>query len=108
MVRSVDGGARRASTFATCSTTSGLPLARTAMRSDNKSVRDLSIDLVAFKKTKHILRAAEHLRDLCHRLFYEVVWISGEQNPADLFTKAHAVAAFRAYLALLDKLDRID
>ena len=86
----------------------GLPVLRTLMRSDNKSVRDLSVDPVAFKKTKHILRSAEYLRDLCHRLFYQVVWISGDQNPADLFTKAHAVAAFRAYLALLDKLDRIE
>ena len=53
----------------------GLPVLRTLMRSDNKSVRDLSVDPVAFKKTKHILRSAEYLRDLCHRLFYQVVWI---------------------------------
>ena len=40
----------------------GVPLlGPTVMRSDNKSVKDLSLDAVAFKKTKHILRAANFL-----------------------------------------------
>jgi len=82
-------------------------LAPTIIRSDNKSVKDLSLDAVAFKKTKHILRAANFLRDLCDRLFFEIVWIPGSSNPADIFTKAHELAPFRVYLALLDRLDGI-
>ena len=86
----------------------GLPVqGPTVMRSDNKSVKDLSLDAVAFKKTKHILRAANFLRDLCDRLFFEIVWISGKSNPADIFTKAQDLATFRSYLALLDHLDGI-
>ena len=87
----------------------GIPLlGATALRSDNKSVKDLSLDSVAFKKTKHILRAAHFLRDLCDRQFYQVIWIAGTQNPADLFTKVHDLSTFRAYVALLDRLDGIE
>jgi hypothetical protein len=82
-------------------------LGATAIRSDNKSVKELSLDSIAFKKTKHILRAAHFLRDLCDRQFYSVVWIAGTQNPADLFTKVHDLATFRAYVSLLDRLDGI-
>ena len=86
----------------------GVPLlGPTVMRSDNKSVKDLSLDAVAFKKTKHILRAANFLRDLCDRLFFEIVWIDGKSNPADIFTKAQDLATFRSYLSLLDRLDGI-
>ena len=80
----------------------------TAIRSDNKSVKDLSLDSIAFKKTKHILRAAHFLRDLCNRQFFQVIWIAGTQNPADLFTKVHDLSTFRAYVSLLDRLDGIE
>lgn len=39
----------------------------TVIRTDNKGVVDLSLDPVAFKKTKHILRAAHFVRDLVLR-----------------------------------------
>ena len=58
-------------------------LGATALCSDNKSVKELSLDSNAFKKTKHIhiyhtLRAAHFLGDLCDPpLFFEVVWIAG-------------------------------
>ena len=76
----------------------------TALWSNNKSVKELSLDSIAFKKTKHILRAAHYLRDLCDRLFFTVVWIAGTQNPADLGTKVHDLSTFRAYVSLLDRL----
>jgi len=79
----------------------------TIIRSDNRSVIDLSLDAVAFKKTKHIMRAAEFLRDLCLRNVFVLRWISGESNPADLFTKAHVRALFRAYMQILDRLDNV-
>ena len=53
------------------------------------------------------MRAAEFLRDLCLRKVFELMWISGEDNPADLFMKVHSVAAFRAYLRILDALDKV-
>ena len=74
----------------------------TVIRSDNKSVADLALDAIAFKKTKHIMRAAEFLRDLCMRRVFAVVWISGLDNVADLFTKGHSAAVFASYMALLD------
>ena len=79
----------------------------TIIRSDNKSVLDLALDPVAFKKTKHIMRAAEFLRDLCLRRVFELKWISGENNPADIFTKVHVLTLFRAYLRILDALDKV-
>ena len=75
---------------------------------DNKSAIDMSFDPIAFKKTKHILRAAHFLRDLCDRQFFQVIWIAGTQNPADLFTKVHDLSTFRAYVSLLDHLDGIE
>ena len=77
------------------------------VRSDNEGVSELSIDAVAFKKTKHILRAAYFLRDLCARKFYVVVWIPGPSNPADLFTKSQALPDFRSCVKLLTSLDSI-
>ena len=59
----------------------------TVIRTDNKGVVDLSYDPVAFKKTKHILRAAEFVRDRVLRRYVTFVWISGRDNVADLFTK---------------------
>ena len=79
----------------------------TSIRSDNKSVIDLAMDAIAFKKTKHIMRAAFYLRDLQDRRFVFLSWVSGKTNPADLFTKAVDLATFRALMAVLDRLDGI-
>lgn len=67
----------------------------TPLRSDNKSVSDLSFDPVAFKKTKHILRAAEFLRDIVSRRQLVITWMSGADNVADLLTKAVTLPVFR-------------
>ena len=77
----------------------------TIIRTDNKSIIELSRDAVAFKKektTEHLC-AAMFLRDLCLRLIFTLRWISGETNPADLFTKAHPVAVFRALVHVFDR-----
>ena len=79
----------------------------TVIRTDNKSIIELSRDAIAFKKTKHILRAAMFLRDLCLRLIFTLRWISGETNPADLFTKAHPVTVFRALMRVFDRLQHV-
>ena len=76
----------------------------TCMATDNKSVVDLAFDPVAFKKTKHILRAAEFVRDLTLRRVLDLKWISGQSNPADLLTKPFALAHFRKLITLLREL----
>ena len=80
----------------------------TIIRTDNKSIIELSRDAVAFKKekTKHLC-AAMFLRDLCLRLIFTLRWISGETNPADLFTKAHPVTVFRALMRVFDRLQHV-
>jgi hypothetical protein len=77
----------------------------TLMRSDNKSVIDLSLDAIAFKKTKHIMRAAEFLRDLCLRGVFELRHIPGAENVADLFTKAVGRQVFMHLMRLLSGAD---
>jgi hypothetical protein len=76
----------------------------TIIYTDNKGVVDLSFDPVAFKKTKHILRAAEFVRDRVLRSFVSLKWISGEDNIADLFTKAVHLAVFRHLLKVANSL----
>ena len=79
-------------------------LGPTKLATDNKGVVDLAFDPVAFKKTKHILRAAEFVRDLALRRVIELRWLSGASNPADLLTKPFTLAQFRKLQALLRKL----
>ena len=69
---------------------------------DAKSAIDMMLDPVAFRKTKHILRAAHFLRDLVARLVYKPEHIAGTQMVADLFTKALARQVFQHLLRLLD------
>ena len=78
----------------------------TRLATDNKSVVDLTFDAVAFKKTKHILRAAEFVRDLAHRRVISVHWIAGHNNPADILTKPVALVTSRKLLALIHDLPK--
>ena len=72
------------------------------MWSDSKSAVDMSRDPVAFKMTKHILRAAEFLRDLVARLVIEVRHLPGRVMIADLLTKAVARVVYHELLRLFD------
>ena len=54
----------------------------------------MAFDPVAFKKTKHILRAAEFLRDLVAREVVVLQHVSGSVMVADLLTKSVARAMF--------------
>ena len=77
--------------------------APTRIFSDSKSCIDLSYDPVSFKKTKHILRAANGLRDYVARQVYEMVFITGSVNLADILTKAQAVAVFNNLMQAYDE-----
>lgn len=79
----------------------------TIIRTDNRGVVELSYDPIAFKKTKHILRAANFVRDLSSRRVISLVWISGTNNPADLFTKTFSCADFRRLNNLISNLPGI-
>ena len=57
------------------------------IHSDSKSAVDMSLDPVAFKRTKHILRAAEFLRDLVAREVIKCTHLSGKIMIADVLTK---------------------
>ena len=69
---------------------------------DSKSAVEMAYDPVSFKKTKHIMRAAEYLRDLVAREAIVVKHLPGSRMIADLLTKAVARALFCELLALLD------
>ena len=56
---------------------------------------------VAFKKTKHILRAAEFLRDLVARDVVRLQHLPGKVMVADLLTKAVARALFASLMDLI-------
>lgn len=76
----------------------------TTLCTDNKGVVLLSFDPVSFKKTKHILRAAQFVRDLVHRQVVVMKWIPGVENVADICTKAVSLPVFRALKMLLVNL----
>ena len=56
--------------------------------SDSKSAVDMSLDPIAFKNTKHILRAAYFLRDLVSRMSVAMRHVPGRVMIADLLTKS--------------------
>ena len=64
-------------------------------------------DPVAFKKTKHILRAANFLRDLVARRYFTVVKIAGEDNVADMLTKPVSVAVYRRLVKSLQGIEPV-
>ena len=66
----------------------GIVLATCLIQSDSKSAVDMSLDPVAFKRTKHILRAAEFLRDLVAREVITCAHLPGKIMIADVLTKA--------------------
>ena len=70
---------------------------------DSKSAVEMSFDPVAFKKTKHILRAAEFLRDLVAREAVVLRHLAGQFMIADLLTKAVGRVLFTRLLSLIDQ-----
>ena len=76
------------------------PTVPTRIWSDSKSCIDLSWDPVSFKKTKHILRASEGLRNWVARMLFVMTFVMGKKNLADILTKAQAPAVFIELLGL--------
>ena len=64
-----------------------LPTGPTTLYLDSKSAIDLCFDAVAFKKTKHILRDAEFLRDVVARLTFAPKHVASADMLADIMTK---------------------
>ena len=68
---------------------------------DSASAVTLSFDPVAFKNTKHILRAANFLRDLVAREVVYLQHVPGRTMIADLFTKAVSRVIFVELMRLI-------
>ena len=77
-----------------------------ALHAPDNGFPSLAFDPVAFKKTKHILRAAEYLRDLVLREAVTLEHVPGATMMADIATKAPARRIFTELLALLDVFSR--
>ena len=74
----------------------------TVVYSDSKSAVDMSLDPVAFKNTKHILRAAEFLKNHTLRGSCRMQHCKGIIMIADILTKGVARPLFLQLLNLLD------
>ena len=68
---------------------------------DSKSAIELAYDPVAFKKTKHILRAANELRDKVARDVFEPKYVEAAEQRADIMTKGLGPAAHQMQLGRL-------
>ena len=66
---------------------------------DSKAAINLALDPVAFKKTKHILRAAHELRDRVARGIFTARYVEAENQLADIMTKALRVHLHRDMLS---------
>ena len=75
---------------------------------DSKSAVDMAYDPVSFKKTKHILRAAEYLRDVVAKQHVRVKHLSGDDMVADILTKSLPRPRFLEMIKLLDTLSSFD
>ena len=78
----------------------------TDILSDSQSAVGLAFDPISFKNTKHILRAAEFLRDLVAKEVLRLEHISGTHMLADLLTKAVSRPIFLQLMELLDAYAR--
>ena len=74
----------------------------TVIYCDSKSAVEMAFDPVSFKQTKHILRAAQFLRDLVVKEECRLEHLAGSRMLADILTKAPSRQVFRELLALLD------
>ena len=59
----------------------------------------MALDPIAFKKTKHILRAAHELRDRVAKGLFRAEYIEAAEQLADILTKPLRVHLHRAMLS---------
>jgi len=78
------------------------PSGASQVYSDSKSAIDMSFDPVAFKKTKHIMRAGAFLRDLVAKGVLVLSHVKGAYMMADILTKPTARTIFVRLLHLVD------
>ena len=75
----------------------------TTVFTDSKSAVDMAYDPIAFKNTKHIMRAAFFLRDLVAKLAVAMKHLSGDRMIADILTKATARPVFLELLLMYNR-----
>ena len=65
----------------------------TTLFCDNSSACQLSEDALSGKRVKHVMRKLTYLREMREQYKITLKFISGELNPADIFTKCLARCA---------------
>ena len=75
----------------------------TVIRSDSKSAVGMAFDPIAFKQTKHIMRAGYFLRDVVVKEIATLEHTPGRVMLADLLTKAVARPLYLELLRLFDR-----
>jgi hypothetical protein len=75
----------------------GVSITTTDFYSDSDSSIKLHKDYYACKKSKHIVRAINQLREWVMTCVFVMIHIPGLSNPADLLTKPLALEPFRRY-----------
>ena len=73
----------------------------TPMYTDSKSAVDLSFDHIAFKNTKHVLRAANFMRDNVVKMVVALFHLPGRIMIADILTKSLPRATYIALLTMI-------
>ena len=87
----------------------GYPLSGpTPLMLDSKSAIDLAFDPVAFKRTKHILRASNELRDKVAKDLFKPVYVEAAGQRADILTKGLGPTQHQTHLVQLLSLDPPD
>ena len=80
----------------------GYPLSGpTPLMLDSKSAIDLAFDPVAFKRTKHILRASNELRDKVAKDLFKPVYVEAAGQRADILTKGLGPTQHQTHLVQL-------
>ena len=87
----------------------GYPLSGpTPLMLDSKSAIDLAFDPVAFKRTKHILRASNELRDKVAKDLFKPVYVEAAGQRADVLTKGLGPTQHQTHLVQLLSLEPPD
>ena len=79
----------------------GSPVTVLGISWNQSSAVGMAYDPVSFKKTKHILRAAEFLRDLVARGVIALSHVPGTTMVADILTKAVTRAIYHELMRLI-------
>ena len=79
----------------------GVPQARISTYTDNSATVDIAKSHGATGRTKHFERWTTYVRDLYQRAIINVLHVTTDKMPADIFTKALPYEPFTTFRAFL-------